>query len=72
MAATQRERVPPMRGYRDSLSAENRQMYDEKLTLILTVAMISRDACKIFIGAFPRKLFRIQSHFIDLLRMRCI
>ena len=31
MAATQRERVPSLRGYRDSLSAENRQMYDDKL-----------------------------------------
>ena len=31
MAATQCERVPSLRGYRDSLSAENRQMYDEKL-----------------------------------------
>ena len=31
MAATQRERVPSLRGYRDSLSAKNRQMYDEKL-----------------------------------------
>ena len=31
MAATQCERVPSLRGYRDSLSAENRQMCDEKL-----------------------------------------
>ena len=31
MAATQCEHVPSFRGYRDSLSAENRQMYDEKL-----------------------------------------
>ena len=31
MAATRRERVPSLRGYRDSLSAENRQMHDEKL-----------------------------------------
>ena len=31
MAATQRERVPSLRGYRDSLSAENQQMYDDKL-----------------------------------------
>ena len=31
MAATQRERVPSLRGYRDSLSAENRQLYDQKL-----------------------------------------
>ena len=31
MAATQRKRVPSLRGYRDSLSAENRQMYDDKL-----------------------------------------
>ena len=33
MAATQCERVPSLRGYRDALSAENRQMYDEKLKL---------------------------------------
>ena len=32
MAAIQRERVPSLRGYRDFLSAEDRQMYDEKLT----------------------------------------
>ena len=31
MAATQRKRVPSLRGYRDSMSAENRQMYDDKL-----------------------------------------
>ena len=31
MAAKQRERVPSLRAYRDSLSAENRQIYDEKL-----------------------------------------
>ena len=31
MAGTQRERLPSSRGYRDALSAENRQMYDEKL-----------------------------------------
>lgn len=31
MAAIQCVRVPSLRGYRDSLSAENRQMYDKKL-----------------------------------------
>lgn len=34
MATVQRDRVPSLRSYRDSLSAENREMYDEKLKFI--------------------------------------
>ena len=34
MAAVEGDRVPSLRGYRDSLSSENRQMYDEKLKII--------------------------------------
>ena len=34
MAAVEGDQVPSLRGYRDSLSAENRQMYDEKLKII--------------------------------------
>ena len=34
MAAVEGDRVPSLRGYRNSLIAENRQMYDEKLKII--------------------------------------
>ena len=34
MAAVEGDRVPSLRGYRDSLSAKNRQMYAKKLKII--------------------------------------
>ena len=37
MAAVEGDRVPSLRGYRDSLSAENRQMYDKKLKIIARI-----------------------------------